>query len=369
MNVLQTCSRCVMDTTDPDISFNLDGVCNHCRSYDLMMKNFKVKYASENFSNWLSSLKETNKNKEYDCIIGVSGGVDSSYLLYKAVKEWKLRVLAVHVDAGWNSEVAVKNIERLVSFLEIKLHTVVINWSEMKDLHLSFLKAGVPNQDIPQDHAFAAGLFKFAVKSGIKDLLSGHNEATESVLPRGWGYNPLDGTHLSDIHKRFGKKPLKAFPLIKWYHTLILFPRLHKFRIHYPLNYLNYSKDLAKKELSESLGWKDYGGKHFESRFTKFFQSYYLPKRYGFDKRKAHYSSLILSGGMSREEALSELEKPLYDESSVSQDIEYISKKLGISTKEFESYLTSEPHQHTEYHTHLETLKFLKKAKKILSFS
>lgn len=362
----RVCTRCVMDTTDPEITFDEAGVCNHCRTYDSKQTAFKTTYAPEKLNELIKNLKEKNKNKAYDCIVGVSGGVDSSYVLYKAVKEWNLRVLAVHVDAGWNSEVAVSNIEKLISFLNIKLHTVVIDWNEMKDLHLSFLKSGVPNQDIPQDHAFSGGLYKFAIKYGVRDMLSGHNEATESILPKAWGYNPMDGDHLIDIHRNFGQRKLKKFPLIRWYQSLIIFPHLYKFKIHYPLNYFDYSKDLAKKELAEKIGWKDYGGKHYESRFTKFFQSYFLPTKFGFDKRKAHLSSLILSGHLTRASALNILQEPLFDGESINEDIEYISKKLGISVQEFRNIIAKDPHKHSDYKTHLGTIRALKNMKNLL---
>lgn len=358
-----------MDTTDPAITFNEQGVCSHCLDFDNKQAVFKKLQDPGNLQALVQSLKEKNKNKPYDCLVGVSGGIDSSYVLYKAVKEWQLRVLAVHVDAGWNSEVAVNNIQKLVSKLGVKLHTVVIDWNEMKDLHLSFLKAGVPNQDIPQDHAFFGGLYKFALQHGVRDLLSGHNEATESVLPKSWGYNPMDGTHIGDIHKNFGKRKLRSFPLVKWYQSLILYPKIYGFKIHYPLNYFDYSKDEAKKELQELFHWKDYGGKHYESRFTKFFQSYYLPTRFGFDKRKAHLSSLVLSGKLSRDEARQELQKPLYEDNQLREDKEYIAKKLGINVVELEQSVTSPLKKHTDYKTHLGILKFLKTISRKVRFA
>lgn len=356
-----------MDTSDPEITFNEAGECNHCQAFKGQLPNLLSHLGDGSVERLVSELKTKNRNKKYDCVVGVSGGVDSSYLIHKAVKEWGLRVLAVHVDAGWNSEVAVSNIQKLMEKLNVKLHTIVINWEEMRDLQLAYLKSGVANQDTPQDHAFFAALYKFAVKSGISDILSGHNWSTESVLPKAWGYNPMDAIQLKDIQHRFGKKKLKKFPIVNLFQMYFVYPFVNKMKVHRPLNYLNYSKDAAMELMQKEYGWKDYGGKHHESRFTRFFQTYYLPEKFHFDKRKAHYSSLILSGQMTREEALRQLEKPSYDMKTIEEDKEYIAKKLGISISEMNSIIDGPSHTHLEFKNQLRILDFLLSVKKAIT--
>ncbi len=339
-----------MDTTDPDIRFDGQGVCSYCQYFDLNLKTFwrPTEEGAALLKNMIQEMKDAGRGRTYDCIMGISGGVDSSYLAMRA-KEWGLRVLAVHVDAGWNSELAVKNIEQVVKKLGFDLYTEVINWEEMRDLHLAFLKASVPNQDIPQDHAFLAALYKLANKNGIRYALMGGNYATESVLPKAWGYTASDVKHIRDVHKLFGAKPLKTFPLLGFFEFHFYYRRMKGLKIFEPLNLMPYSKSSAIQELERKVGWRYYGGKHYESRFTKFFQAYYLPTKFGFDKRKAHLSSLVISGELTRAEALEQLALPLYAEAELQSDKEFVLKKLGLSEQEFTQIMKSPKRAHSDY--------------------
>ncbi|MGR6860405.1 N-acetyl sugar amidotransferase [Aliivibrio salmonicida] len=366
-NTIQACTKCLMDTSDSDIQFNEDGVCSHCTNYAENLSKHWVRgpEGEAKLKDLISYVKMRNKSADYDCVIGLSGGVDSSYLLLKAV-EWGLKPLAVHVDAGWNSELAVKNIENLVKTCGVDLVTHVVNWSEIKDLQLAFLKSGVANQDIPQDHCFTAAVYKTAKQYGIKDMLGGSNLSTECILPTSWGYNAMDLRHIKSIHKQFGKKKLKTYPTMNFFEYYVYFPRVLKVKTHKPLDLMDYSKEDAMKEL-QSTGWTYYGGKHFESRFTKFFQSYYLVERFGYDKRKAHLSSLIVTGQMTLEDGLKELAKPIYDESQVLDDKEFIAKKLGISLDEFEQCMSMDKKTYLDYKNNEYLFELKDKIKKIIS--
>lgn len=346
----QICDRCVMDTSDPEISFNEKGVCSHCMNFDEEKNRvwFPGKEGEKRLASIVDEIKKEGLDKKYDSIMGLSGGVDSSFMAYQ-VSKLGLRPLVVHVDAGWNSELAVKNIENICRKLRFDLYTHVIDWAEIRDLQVAFFRSGVANQDVPQDHAFFASLYHFAVKNRIKYVLSGGNYATESVLPKTWGYNAMDSRHLKSIHKSFGKRKLKSFPIISFFQYYIYFRYIKGMTVIRPLNYLPYDKLEAKKILADKLGWRDYGCKHGESRFTRFFQCYFLPTRFGYDKRRAHLSSLILSGQMTRDEALRELENLPYDESTLRQDFCFITKKLGISEAEFNDLLSMPIRTHREY--------------------
>ncbi len=341
----QICSRCVMDTTDPDIVFDEEGVCSHCHKFEREQRpHWHPDAEGERlWSAKLDEIRSAGKGKEYDCIIGLSGGVDSSYLALK-MADWNLRPLVVHVDAGWNSELATANIETLVKHCGFDLQTVVIDWPEMRDLQLAYLKAGIANQDVPQDHAFFANLYKFAVRNGVKYVLSGGNLATEAVFVDEWSSAAMDAISLRAIHKRFGTIPLKSFETIGFFNYYFASPFLRRLRVLRPLNYMPYNKALATERL-EQVGWRAYGRKHGESRFTKLFQNYYLPEKFGFDKRKIHLSSLVVSGQISREEALKQLDEPLYDAAELASDIAYFCKKLGITRAQFDEYV-SQPNRH-----------------------
>ncbi|WP_041578304.1 N-acetyl sugar amidotransferase [Bdellovibrio bacteriovorus] len=337
-NTYQICTRCIMDTSDPEISFDEAGVCSHCKTFDSVIKPAWNK-DEKVLSQIMAKIKLDGEGKAYDSILGLSGGVDSSYVAMLA-KQYGLRPLVVHVDAGWNSEVAVRNIENIVKKLGFDLFTEVINWEEIKDLQLSYFKSGVANLDVPQDHAFFAALYGFAMKHDIQYVLSGSNFATESVLPTAWGYDAMDSKQLKAIHKIFGKKKLATYPTISFFKMYIYFPYIKRFKIIKPLNYIDYDKNKAIQEMTEKLGWQYYGGKHYESRFTRFFQGHLLPTRFGFDKKRAHLSSLVLAGQLSRQEALEKMNEPNLPAELVTEDSEFLCKKLSISQEEFKHYLT-----------------------------
>ena len=367
MSEYQICSRCIMDTTDPDITFDDYGECNHCRNFveNVRPNWFPNQEGDQKLKEIVAQIKRECANQEYDCIIGLSGGVDSSYLAYQT-KKLGLRTLAVHVDGGWNSELAVKNIETMCNFLEIDLHTLVINWEEMKDLQVAFLRSGLANQDVPQDHAFFAGLYNYAVKNNIKYVLSGSNYATEGILPSSWGYSAMDLRQIKDVHRRFGKNELKTFPVVNFWKYYIYYPYIRKMKVVKPLNFMPYDKDEAVKTLEKELGWRYYGAKHYESRFTKFFQAYYLPARFGYDKRRAHLSSIIVSGAMSREQALKEMEKELYPDAQLKEDSAFVMKKLGLSEEEFERILKMPLKSFRDYDSNYELMMVLMRMRKIV---
>lgn len=352
-----------MDTTDPEITFDSKGVCNHCNEYFSYEKTIKKvgKVAEDYTDEMVREIKTSGKGKDYDCIMGISGGVDSSYLAYYATKILGLRVLVVHVDTGWNSELAVKNIENIVRILNLDLHTLVIDWEEMRDLQRSFFKSSVPNCDIPQDHSFLAALYREARKYDLHHILNGGNMSTESILPTSWGYDASDWTHIKDIHNKFGSVPLKQYPNLGFVEKTVIYPFVYKMSVHRPLEYIPYNKEEVKKFLIKELNWQDYGGKHFESKFTQFFQAHYLPEKFGFDKRLAHLSSLIVSGQMTRDEALEEIKKPLYDPAQLRDDKEYFIKKLGFSEKEWDGIMDMPPKNENDYANQIWMNKLFKK--------
>jgi N-acetyl sugar amidotransferase len=323
--------------------------------------------ADRKTSEMVAEIKKAGLGKEYDCIMGLSGGVDSSYLAYYATKVLGLRVLVVHVDTGWNSELAVNNIENIVKILNLDLHTLVIDWNEMRDLQRAFFKSSVPNCDVPQDHAFIAALYSEARKFGLHHILNGGNMSTESILPISWGYDAADAIHVKDIHKNFGERKLKSYPMISFFEKRVKYPYIYGLKVHRPLEFIPYNKEKIKQFLIKQLEWRDYGGKHFESKFTQFFQAHYLPIKYGFDKRLAHLSSLIVSGQMTKEMALIELENPLYDPVQLDQDREFFIKKLGFSSDEFEDIMAAPPKSEYDYKNEAGRKKMLNAAIAIFS--
>ena len=349
-----TCSKCILDTTDdPNIKFNEKGICNYCNYYETHNKaNTNQKDRSKEFEALISSIKKQGSNKEYDCIIGVSGGVDSTYVAY-LVKKHGLRPLAVHLDYGWNSELAVSNITSTLNKLGIDLYTHVIDWEEIKDLQLSFLKASVVDIELLNDFAIYAILHNLAFKKGIKYVLHGMNVETEGeILPAGWAHEKFDQLNILSIHKQFGSKKLKTYPRLSFFKRYYL-NVIYKLKWVGILNYISYNKEEVKKLITEKLDWKDYGGKHFESIFTRFYQAYILPRKFHIDKRKFHYSVLICSGQMTREEALVEMEKPVYDPQMLKEDYAFVLKKLGLTEKEFEDIMKSPAKEHLEYDSYL----------------
>ena len=335
------CKRCVMDTTDSKIIFNRHGICDHCLTYETdILPNWCFGEGGQSkLKDIVLSIRESSKNKNFDCIIGMSGGIDSSYLVYLAKEKLGLRPLVFHVDGGWNSQQAVNNIEQIVERLNLDLYTEVIDWEEMKDLQLSFFKSGVSHIDTPQDHAFFATMYKFANKYGVKHILTGGNYSTECIRnPLEWMYYQSDARQLKDIHNKFGKNKLSNFPItnILW-HKLYL-PYIKGIKVYRLLDYMPYDKEEATQFLLDNFGYQRYAQKHFESRFTRFYESYWLPEKFGFDTRKVQYSSLILTGQMTREEALNKLKKPAYDPETINDDIEYVANKLDISVDELMGY-------------------------------
>lgn len=348
----RVCTQCVMDTSDSRITFDDRGRCDHCLTFERHTK-----------PNWhpdargraeldvlVEAIRAKGQGREFDCIIGMSGGVDSSYLVYLAKEVLKLRPLVFHVDAGWNSQIAVNNIERLVDHLGLDLFTEVIDWAEMRDLQLAFFKSGVPHIDTPQDHAFFATMYKFAAQHGVQHILTGANLSTECVRnPVEWMYYQSDSVQLRDIHRQFGRRPLATYPVtsVIW-HKLYL-PYVRRVRVHRPLNFVPYIKRDAMKLLQERFGWQPYPQKHFESRFTRFYESYWLPKRFGYDVRRVQFSSLILTGQMTRDEALRELESPPYDESTIGTELEFVANKLGVTVAELDGFMKLPKRTYRDY--------------------
>ncbi len=346
----QICTRCVMDTTDSAIVFDEQGHCDHCSTYerDLVPAWEKQRQPGE-LEKLAEKIRLAGKGREYDCILGLSGGIDSSYLALLAKEKMGLRPLVYVVDTGWNLNVAVENIERIVKGLDLDMVTDVVNWNEMRDLQLAFFKAQVPYQDTPQDHAIFSSLYNYAVKHHIPYVLSGSNNATESIRPPyEWVYiNDL--TFIKDIHRRFGHVKLKTFPMCGMLKYRIYYPYVRGMKRVAPLDYIVYDKAAAEKELHERFGWERYENKHYENVFTRFFEGYYQPHKFGYDKRRCYLSNLILAGQMTREEALNELAKSPYDEKQMQEDLCYIAKKLGISPEEFRQIIDGDNKTYRDY--------------------
>ena len=327
------CSRCVMDSSDPEIKFDESGNCNHCSTALLNLKALKIRNSEPGIEldKLIAEIKSNPGKDGFHAIMGISGGLDSSYLLH-LLSNYDLKILAVHVDAGWNSIEAVKNINSLVNKLDIDLETVVINWEDVKDLQIAYLKSGLTNQDVPQDHVYFSSLYKFAIKNEIKYVISGSNFVTESILPSSWGQNAMDGRQIKHVHNKFGKKKLNNYPITYLREYLWKTIVTEELKVLSPLNYVEYNPASAMKELRDNYNWQDYGGKHRESKFTEFFQLIYLPERFGIDKRRAHLSSLIVSNYITREDALEILKKPPINNLERDNLIRFVSTKLGIET-------------------------------------
>ena len=336
MNInYQICKRCVMDTSDPEITFDNNGFCNHCTEFiNETSKNiYHGKETDLQLEKIVSEIKRKGKKNKYDCLIGVSGGVDSSYVAYLTHK-LGLRTLAVHLDNGWNSEEAVLNIKNLCNRLKIDYSSYVLEWEEFSDLQLAVLRSSIVEVEIPTDIAILGALHKIAAKHNIKYIISGGNFATEGILPKKWFYNPKDLTLLKAIHKKFGKKRIKTFPYFD-YKKEIYYKFFKGIKMFYLLNYVSYEKEKVMNILKQKLDWKYYGGKHYESKFTGFVQSYYQYEKFNLDYRRATFSTQICAGTMKRDEALKELNKKPYNQEKINLEIEYISKKLGIEKSEF----------------------------------
>ena len=352
MREYQICTNCVMDTSDEKISFDENGVCDHCQTYyQQILPNWRTdERGRQVLDEIVEKIRRDGEGKDFDCIIGMSGGVDSSYLTYIARAELGLRPLVFHVDAGWNSQIAVNNIERLVDGLDLDLYTEVIDWSEMQDLQRAFFRSGVPHIDMPQDHAFFATMYKFAEQHKVKYILTGANYSTECIRnPIDWMYYQSDAIQLRDIHGKFGTKPLRSFPTTSILRHKVYLPYVKRIRVVTPLNYIPYVKKEAMQLLQDEFGWQPYPQKHFESRFTKFYESYWLPEKFGYDTRRVQFSSLIVTNQMKREEALELLERPAHDAETIEQEFEYVATKVGISVDELRECLEGPNRTYRDY--------------------
>ncbi|ENM3829561.1 N-acetyl sugar amidotransferase [Vibrio cholerae] len=352
MNKYRICTNCVMDTTDSKILFDENGVCDHCNDfYSNVQPNWYTDERGEKqLLRIIEQIKKDGKGREFDCIMGMSGGADSSYLLHVAAKKYGLRPLVFHVDGGWNSQIAVNNINVMIEKLGLDLYTEVINWEEMKAFQLAYFRAGVANIDIPQDHAFIATLYNFAAKHKIKYILNGGNISTECVRnPLEWIYYGTDMVQINDIRKRFCDNPLKTYPFSNVLKHKFYLRYIQNIQVVKPLNYFPYIKDAAMKELESEYGWVPYPQKHFESRFTRFYEGYWLPRKFGYDTRKVQYSSLILTGQMSRDEALEKLKMPAITDEDAKHDFEYIANKLDISLAELQRYFEQPNKSYRDY--------------------
>ncbi|KMN40698.1 MULTISPECIES: N-acetyl sugar amidotransferase [Lysinibacillus] len=349
----QICTRCVMDnTSDETIIFKENGTCNYC-NYALSRKDqvyFPNSMGNKKLKEMISLLKKEGKGKKYDCLMGISGGLDSAYLAYLGAEKWGLRILAVHIDDGFNTDVAAQNIEKLCNkYNNIDLVIEKPNEKQYMDIIKSFFRAGVPSLALPQDNVLQAYLNMYAKKFNLKYFLSGANFALESILQRGNAHIAADKVHIQDIHKKFGEIPLTSLPLITIFERYIGQRYISGIKTLRPLDYIEYNRKNAIQELSKNVGFNYYGGKHYESIFTKFVQVYYLPNKFNVDKRNSHYSSLIISNQMSRDEALIELEKPLFEEEQMEKDIVLILDKIGMNKDEFERLMKEKGRSHSDY--------------------
>ncbi|KQY85136.1 LPS biosynthesis protein [Brevundimonas sp. Root1423] len=329
-----------MDTSDPNIAFGDDGVCEYCTNFH---EQILPTWSNDNsrlpeLMNVAEKIKADSRrrNREFDCIIGLSGGLDSSYAAYVAVRVMGLKPLLYHVDAGWNTDQAVGNIERLVEGLGLDLYTDVINWKEMADLQVAFLKSQIADQDMPQDGAFFSSLYKYARANKIKYVLTGANYSTECCRePEEWGAYPgIDKTLFHDIHNRFGQRKLKTFPLVDIIQYKIIDKYLYGMTVVKPLNYVRYVKSEVEEMLGREFGWQKFEHKHHESRFTRFYEDYWMPRKFGFEKRRAHFSSLIMTGQLDRAEALKRLRTPVMTEQFLAKEFDYVASKLDLRSEQ-----------------------------------
>lgn len=355
----QICTRCVMDTSDPQITFNSNGECNHCTEFIDKRINYKYQGAESDrqFHSLIQEMKHAGKGKKYDCIMGLSGGIDSSYAAWIG-SQHGLRILGVHLDNGWNSEEAVQNIRNIAQKLGIDYESFVLDWKEFKDLQLAFLKASVPEAETPTDIAIPAALHKIAAKYGVKHIVSGGNFATEGILPKTWHYDAKDLKYLKHIQKTFGTMRLKKFPFFG-FQTEMYYKLVKGIKMVYLLNYVDYAKEEAIELLKEKLEWRYYGGKHYESKYTGFIQSYYLPTKFNIDYRRATLASQICTKTIARDAALSELEKPSFSPEQVELEKKYIAKKLSVPLDEFNAILAREPKWYDAYPNSEKQLKFI----------
>jgi len=330
----------VLDTSVPDIQFDENGECQFCKQYDVRIAN-ELRYGPEGerrLKSIIEKIKVDGANKQYDCLLGVSGGADSTYVAYLAVRRFGLRPLAIHVDNGWNTDLAVENIQHTMSTLGIDLVTTVLDWNEFRDLQRSFLFAGIANAEIPTDHSIVATLFNEARSRKLRYIITGSNLVTEAVLPDSWMHDAYDLRLIKSVQRRFGTRKLRTFPTIS-YRRLFWMLAIEGYKFVNILNYEAYVKTEVKTTLANELGWRDYGGKHNESTFTKFFQGFILPRKFGIDKRRAHLANLVLAGQMTRVDALDELSQPYMNAAELDREKAYVAKKLGFTLAEFDAMM------------------------------
>jgi N-acetyl sugar amidotransferase len=368
-NKHQVCTKTIFDTTDSNIIFDKHGVSDYYHNFkNIIEPNWHTdERGHKKLMEIAKKIKKEGEGKDFDCIIGLSGGLDSSYVAYVAVEVMGLKPLLYHVDAGWNTDKAVGNIEKIINGLNLDLYTDVINWEEMKDLQLSVLKSQIPDQDLPQDYAFFSSLYKFAKKNKIKYVLTGANFSTECCRePEEWGAFPgIDKMFVKDLHEKFGTRPLKTFPLIDVLVYKIYYQYILGMKIFKPLNLVPFIKKDAEILLKEKFGWESFPHKHHESRFTRFFEDYWLPRKFGFDRRKAHFSSLILTGQMTREEALNRIKKPELSEEFLKQEFKYIADKLDLTVDELQKLFDG---KNKTFHDYKTKIKVIKLGAKILTY-
>lgn len=352
------CNRCVMDTTDPDITFDSEGRCNHCRDYFDRLANLTYREGASDLerARLVAAMKESGRGREYDCLLGISGGIDSTYAAY-TIKRLGLRALCVHLDNGWDSEISVKNIKHTVSKLGFGYQSFVLDWEEFKDLQVAFLKASVPEAETPTDIAIQGVVYRTAAEHGIKHIVSGGNFATEGILPKRWHYDAKDLKYLNAIHKLFGAKKLHGFPVFGYRQGIYYF--LKGIKTVYLLNYVPYSKKSAMQTLERELAWKYYGGKHYESKYTGFIQSFVLYEKFKIDYRRSTLSTQICAGEVSRADALAELSRKPYDALKIKDETEYVCKKLGLTVPEFERIMAEPPKSHLDYPNNQPLLEFI----------
>ena len=364
---MKICNKTIMDETDPDIQFDNHGISNHWYNYFQRLKPIHTDSFIRNkeLDSLLLKIKAKGENKKYDSVIGISGGVDSTYVCYLA-KSLGLNPLAVHFDNGWNSEAAVKNIENTIDILGIDLYTYVVDWNEFKDLQLSFLKASTPDSEVPTDHGMIALLYNIASEHNIKYILTGVNVATESVLPLKWGYGYFDLKYIKGVHKRFSSNKLKSFPQLPFW-KLVLYSKVKGIRFISFLDYFDYNKEKTLELLTEKVNYKQYQGKHHESVYTRFFQSYILPKKFNIDKRKAHLSNLICSGQITRDQALNEMKKDICSAEIIEKDKKFLINKFELSNNEFDEIMNAPPKLFFDYPNSYNFVEYFKKVKRFFS--
>jgi len=351
------CSRCILDSGVPGIQFDAQGVCDFCKIHNEMEKEFPLnELGQQKLNQLIDKIKARGKNKKYDCVAGISGGTDSTYNLYMA-KKMALRPLAVHFDNGWNSDIAINNMRNAVTKLGVDLKTITCDWEEFKDLQISFLKASVPDVERTTDIAIFSTLYRVAAKEGIEYIIIGNSFRTEGTIPTGWGYG--DGKYIKSVHKIFGNTELKSFPNLTIF-DLFYYALVKRIKIVRPLNYMDYRKEDVKKLLEKELGWKYYGGHHFESIITRFVGGFLCPKKFNIDKRKVEYSALVRSNQMTRDEALRKIKEEPYPEDEVRKDIEYVAQKLGLSKDAFQDLLSRPPKTFLDYPTYYPIIKTLR---------